>query len=51
MKGMQSIRDVVVEGAIMGPFLCPDDDIMNDGSAQAFPAFRSGFPGLPDFLV
>lgn len=50
MKGMQSIRDVVVEGAIMGPFLCPDDDIMNDGSAQAFPAFGQDFRAFLDFL-
>jgi len=50
MKGMQSIRDVVVEGAIMGPFICPDDDIMNDGSAQAFPDFGQDFRAFLDFL-
>lgn len=50
MKGMQSNRDVVVEGAIMGPFLCPDDDIMNDGSAQAIPDFGQDFRALLNFL-
>lgn len=35
----------------MGPLSCLDEDIMNDGSEQAIPAFGSDFQALLHFLL